>query len=62
METDAYLAAAAQLMGLDIAPEWQDSVVEFFRSAAVVAAVLEKVPLDDAELELAAVFRLPDDG
>ena len=60
MDTERYMDAAAGLIDLPLAPEWRPGVVRFLGLAAEMAAVLEAVPLDDAHLELASVFALPD--
>lgn len=64
MDLDAYIDAAYNAVGLPIAPEYRPGVAGFLQGAADLAALLEQVPLDDAELVLAPVFRLPgsDDG
>ncbi len=55
----AYLSAASRLADLEIAPEWQPGTLRFLAFAAEMAEVLERVPLDDADLVQAPVFRLP---
>lgn len=56
---DAYIDAAAALVGLSVAPEDRAEVARFLGLAADMAAVVARVDLDDAELALAPVFRLP---
>lgn len=56
MKSDDYVDAAAALIGLPLAPEWRPGVVRFLDLAAEMAAVLEQVELDDAELVQAPVF------
>ena len=64
VDFDAYIDAVSGAVGLTIAPEYRPGVAGFLKGAAELAALLEQVPLDDAELVLAPVFRLPgsDDG
>ncbi len=60
VDTERYMDAAAGLIDLPLAPEWRPGVAGFLDLAAEMAAVLETVPLDDAHLELASVYVLPD--
>ncbi|WP_170317814.1 DUF4089 domain-containing protein [Paroceanicella profunda] len=62
MELKSYMDAASGLLNLPVAAEWQPGTLRFLGLAADMAALLESVPLDDAELVQAAVFRLPDEG
>jgi hypothetical protein len=45
---------------VSVVEAWRPGVARFLALAAEMAAVLEAVPLDEAELELAPVFRLPE--
>ena len=56
---DAYIDAAAGLMGLAIAPDHRPGVRRFLGIAAEMAAVLDQVPLDDGALELAPAYLPP---
>ncbi|HEY0275499.1 MAG TPA: DUF4089 domain-containing protein [Paenirhodobacter sp.] len=60
MTDDAYIDAASALVGLSIAEPWRPGVRRFLQVAAEMAATLQAVPLDDGELALASVYRLPD--
>lgn len=60
--TEAYLDAAAGLLGLTIEPDWRPGVAKFLELAAEMAATLETVELDDGELVLAAVYTPPEAG
>ncbi|MTH79243.1 DUF4089 domain-containing protein [Paracoccus aestuariivivens] len=51
--------AASAMVGLTIAGEYRPGVARFLAVAAEMAAILEAVPLDDAELALAPVYRPP---
>ena len=50
------VAAAAPLLGLTIAPEWQAAVAQNLKTVAAAAALVLDFPLDEA-LEPAPVFR-----
>lgn len=56
---DAWIKAVAPATGLTIAEEWRPGVCQFLGIAAEMAAMVQSVPLDDAELALAPVFLLP---
>ena len=60
MEKDRYITEAAAVLRLPITAEMRPGVAVFFEGAAELAALLETVPLDDSELVLAPVFRLPE--
>ena len=60
VDTERYMDAAAGLIDLPLAPDWRPGVVRFLDLAADMAAILEDVPLDDAHLELAQVYKLDD--
>jgi hypothetical protein len=59
-DPDAYIDAVAAAVGLAVAEADRPGVARFLALAAEMAAVLETVPLDDAELALAPVFLPPD--
>ncbi len=56
MDLDSYVDAVAEVMDLPIASDWKPGVVRFLGLAAEMAAVLESVPLDDADLVMAPVY------
>jgi hypothetical protein len=56
---DTYIDAASGMVGLTIPETWRPGVRRFLGIAAEMAAVLEAVPLQDGELALAPVYRLP---
>lgn len=60
MDWDAYLDAASAAADLPVAPEHRPGALRFLVLAAEMAAALEAVPLDESDLSLAPVFRLPD--
>lgn len=60
MDAEKYMDAAAEALGLSIAPEWRPGVAGFLAIAAGMAATVEAAPLDEDELSPAPVFRLPD--
>jgi len=53
---DLWIAAVAPIVQLEIAPEYRAGVKANLKTAAKMAAVLEKAPLTD-ETEPAPVFR-----
>jgi hypothetical protein len=55
----AHVAAAAKVVGLEIADDHLPGVESFVALAAGMAATLEAVPLDPDDDALAPVFRLP---
>lgn len=55
-----YIDAASVLVGLTLTDDWRPGVHRFLTAAAEMAAVLDAVPLDDAELAMAPVYRLPE--
>ncbi|MCR8547424.1 DUF4089 domain-containing protein [Salipiger sp. P9] len=57
MGFDAYIDAVSELMDLPVAAEHRPGTARFLGIAAEMAAILDTVPLDDAELVLAPVFR-----
>ena len=58
-KTEALVLALAETIGLGIPDEALAGVVTFFNTAKSHAAILERIELDDATLDLAPVFRLP---
>jgi len=58
-EWDAYIDAVAAEVGLEITEVQRPGVRQFLGIAADMAAVIQAVPLDDAELALAPVFCPP---
>jgi len=56
LDTEAYVDAAAALIGLPIAPAYRPGVVLNLRRVAEMAAMVMEFPLDDA-VEQAPVFR-----
>ena len=57
-KTEALVLAMAETIGLEISPDALPGVVAFFQTARDHAALLERIELDDATLDLAPVFRL----
>jgi hypothetical protein len=53
---DHWIEAVAPLVKLEIAPEYRDGVKANLKTAAKMAAVLERAPLRD-EIEPAPVYR-----
>lgn len=53
---DHWIEAVAPLVKLEIAPEYRDGVKANLKTAAKMAAVLERAPLKD-EIEPAPVYR-----
>ncbi|NUB45756.1 DUF4089 domain-containing protein [Fertoebacter nigrum] len=60
MTADAYMDAAAAVVGLTISAPQRDGVARFLGIAADMAAILDAFPLDDGVLAMAPVFRLPE--
>ena len=60
VDWDAWIDTASAAMDLPVAGAHRQGVVRFLELAAEMAAILEAVPLDEAELALAPVFRLPE--
>lgn len=56
---DAHIDAMAPLAGLTVDEAHRPGVRLFLGIAADMAAILDDVPLDDAELALAPVYRPP---
>ncbi len=56
MKAEAYMDAAADLVGLAIEPEWRPGVAQYLALAAEMAEILEQVVLDDAEIVQAPVY------
>ena len=56
MASEAYIDAAADLIGLPLQPEWKPGVARFLDLAASMAALVEAVELDDGELIQAPVY------
>lgn len=54
-DVERYADEMAALLGLDIRPEWRDSVIENLKATRAVAAIVLSVPLDD-HIEPAPVF------
>ena len=59
-DLDAWIDAGSAAVGITVAEAWRPGVARFLALAAEMAAVVEAVPLDEAALDLAPVFRLPD--
>lgn len=59
LDRDAQIDAASAMVGLPIAEAWRPGVRQFLTLARQMADVLEAVPLEDDDLALAPVFRLP---
>ena len=59
-KAEAFVLALAENIGLQIPDEALPGVVAFFETAKGHAALLETIELDDATLELAPVFHLPE--
>jgi hypothetical protein len=57
---DAYIDATSAIVNLPIAEEYRPGVAAFLQLAADMAAVLERVDLDDGELALAAIYLPPE--
>jgi Protein of unknown function (DUF4089) len=60
MQDAAYVDAVAAMIGLPIAEAHRPGVERFLAIAAEMAAVLDRVPLDDGLLDLAPVYRPPE--
>lgn len=60
MTDDAYLDAASAMVGLPVAEAWRPGVLRFLGIAAEMAAILERVPLDDGLNDLAPVYQPPE--
>ncbi|PZN94353.1 MAG: hypothetical protein DCF30_20475 [Hyphomicrobiales bacterium] len=52
-----HLDAMAPALGLTITPKQRPAVLQFIAIAHVMSELVQTVPLDEASLELAAVFR-----
>jgi hypothetical protein len=55
-DTQRYVDAAAQAIGLPIAPEYRAGVVTSFGQIAAMAALVMSFPIDD-DIDPATVFR-----
>jgi len=62
VKTEAYMEAAADLVGVEIHPDWRPGVATFLGLAADMAALLDQVELDDGELVQAPVYTPPETG
>jgi hypothetical protein len=62
VEPDAWIDAASATVGLPVADAYRPGVRRYLALAAEMAALTEAVALDDGELALAPVFRLPEAG
>ncbi|WP_198670609.1 AtzG-like protein [Oceanicella sp. SM1341] len=62
MDFEAYIDAVSEAIDLPVAAAHRPGTARFLGLAAEMAALLEAVPLDDGELVLAPVFRLPEPG
>ena len=62
MDYDSYIEATSGLVGLSIEASWMPGVARYLDLAAEMAALLETIELDDAELVLAPVFTPTDLG
>lgn len=60
LDPDAQMEAMAELLGLPLEDCDRAAVAAYLTGAARMAARLDAVPLDDAELALAPTFRLPE--
>jgi len=60
VDWDRYIDATSEAMGLSVQAAWRPGVAQFLGLAAEMAATLERVELDDAELHLAPVYTPPD--
>lgn len=60
MDWDAYITATSAAVGVPVAEAHRPGVARFLALAAEMAATLEAVALDEDELALAPVFRLPE--
>ena len=60
MDWDAYIDVASAAVGVPVAEAHRPGVARFLALAAEMAATLEAVALDEDELALAPVFRLPE--
>ena len=60
VEIDRYIEAASELVDLRIEASWRPGVATYLGLAADMAAILDTVELDDAELILAPVYTPPD--
>jgi hypothetical protein len=56
-DAEAYVAAAAPGLGLDLTAEQKIGVVQFLRIAASMATIVEAAPIDPDTFDLAPVFR-----
>ncbi|MEM8569563.1 MAG: DUF4089 domain-containing protein [Pseudomonadota bacterium] len=56
MDWETYIESTADLMALPIDPAWKPGIVGFLALAGEMAATLDRVELDDAELTLAPVY------
>ena len=52
----AYIDTAADMLGLTIAPDWQEPVLFHLKAITAAANLVEAFPLDDA-IEVAPVFQ-----
>ena len=59
-DPEAHIDAASALIGLEVPAEYRAGVAAFLGVAREMAETIAAVPLDDATLELAPVFRLPE--
>jgi hypothetical protein len=59
VDLDAYIDTASAMVNLPIAGAYRPGVALSLALAAEMAAVLDRVPLDDGELALAAVYTPP---
>jgi hypothetical protein len=59
-DPDAYLDAASAAVGVGIEAAWRPGVARFLALAAEMAAILDRVELDDAELAPAPVYLPPE--
>jgi hypothetical protein len=59
-DPDAYIDAAAAVVGVRIEDAWRPGVARFLDIAAGMAAILDTVPLADDDLAPAPVFLPPE--
>ncbi len=59
MDLDAYIDTASAMVNLPIARAYRPGVAGSLAIAAEMAAVVDRVTLDDGELALAAVYTPP---
>jgi len=53
-----YVKAVAPALGIEVQQEWQNSVLGHLTNAANMAAILDRLELDDNSIDLANTFSL----